>query len=1162
MGPMRPITPFFHDDMECTNTILLCDSDPKSKELAILLRERGCQVLEASDDSELIRLLSSNPAYIVADPEKIEKLDLCGLTEPDTAPGLIAWTNSDDPFLRNRLFQCGLLDFLSKSDTVEETAAELIHLFQTIENNSLYHITLISPDMDAHERFKRLTHHRNYRKCLLTHLDDAKQKWTHQDHELPDLLVLDLTDKHHFHETFDLIHYIRIHRLSEIPVVVLIRENDINIVSKLYRAGVHDVIQTPCSAEEFLNTITHHLDYRISKKLLKQEQSLSCQLKAMIDSGSIVSKTDPSGIITYVNEEFCRISGYNAEELLGRPHNIIRHPDNSPLLFKQMWQTIQNKKMFHGMIMNRRKDGSTYYVDTTIAPILDDNDAIIEYISIRHDVTPLIEKQHEIEEKRRQIQNVLNAQTSLICMVDKIHGIRQSNKGFLDFLGISSLNPDVSGFHYLHELFLDIDDALHIKHGERYVWLDRLYEMRGKFVKVAMQDRYHNHHIFAIHVEKIPDPKFSEGICYLVSFENVTELNRALREAKEASEAESRFLATMSHEIRTPLNGILGFAELLSETPLNNEQRKYLQAIEYSGDTLRQIINDILEVMKLEREEIELSDEPLQINSEIEAILYPFYAQAAKKGVDLLVFIDPKLPATVYADPLRIKQVLINLVNNAIKFTQSGKRVYVRVKRISAVNGEITIGFTVADEGIGVKPEHRERIFKAFVQADNSIAREYGGTGLGLNIVARITAAKGGKLSFKSIYGKGSVFHTQLVFHSDMEKNLYACPKGKVYLYLPAAAPSPRFLLVERYLKQFECGEQGMFRTAELDMVEDKEENTLFLFSDLMGMSELSHIATRFQRTRIFIVPSFSSTAECTQLNRINMVCLQSELSWSGLCREMHLNPLNHFTPATSKPGIHFKGLRILVAEDNEVNRFYIQEVLKKLGIAFEVAHDGYEAVKKFINSRFDMVLMDINMPNLDGITATQQILRYERETEAVHTPIIGLSADAVAKNITRYISQGLDGYLIKPLQKSELVKTLEELFLPDSAPSEGEQEAEMEQKVHNELKTDHNLARMVSEKLELPIEIIYELFRKFINNAENLLRQLQPDESTEQIKNALHSLKGIAKNLYIEPLGTMCEQFEKNLSALNEDSKREYLQRIQDETLHTIRRMQQELAR
>ena len=652
-----------------------------------------------------------------------------------------------------------------------------------------------------------------------------------------------------------------------------------------------------------INTIIDS-DQKPNDRIAKNEQSLSNQLRAMIDMSSIVSKTDPKGIITYVNDTFCELTGYSREELVGQPHNIVRNPEINPLFFEQMWKTIQNKKMFRDIIKNRRKDGSSYYVDSTISAIVDDNDQIIEYISIRHDVTALIEKQHE--------------------------------------------------------------------------------------------------------------------------------LDRALLEVKVSSQAESRFLATMSHEMRTPLNGILGFAELLAETPLNEQQKKYLKTIEYSTETLYQIINDILDVMKFDREVLELNLESINITGELESIIYPFYSIAHKKEVDLLVFIDPKLPASVDADLLRLKQILNNLVSNAIKFTPSGKKVYVRIKKLKTVEDKITIQLTVADKGIGVRPEHKADIFKPFVQADNSIAREFGGTGLGLNIVSHVIHAMNGKISLKSIFGVGSVFRVLMeCTHSDQKPN-----------------------------------------------------------------------------------------------------------------------------PIQASKVTAFEHLRILIAEDNEVNQFYIQELLNRLNIEHDLAHDGYQVIKKFMEKKYDLVLMDINMPNMDGITATSLMLQYEKENQAKHTPIIGLSADAVAKDISLYLSQGLDGYLIKPLRKSELTELLNTYFTPHTItktiPTENTESL---------MPDNENLIPFVASKTELPGEIVINLFNKFISNAQAILTKFQEEhEDTVALKMAIHSLKGISRNLYLEELGNSCEALEHDLPTLTPDEKSDRLKELREETLKTVKQMKSEL--
>lgn len=1154
---MNTINTLYAPKLNQDYTVALIDSDQTHNDLlADRLRSLGVNVLQAFSSQDITSIILQKPDYIVIDPiyESCDEVALCTyLSDPD-AGGIVVYSSNTDPQRREYLFECGILEYFFKEESIEYIANELLRLFATIDNNVHYHVTMISSCDKMREKFAKMILHRGYRSCFLDSIGQLYQKWHEHEHEMPDMLILDLENGENIDEALRLLAFIRIEHLCEIPIMALFDEFHPNLVSRLYREGINEVLAAPYPSEKLLSKATRHLDYRISKKLLGYDQRLSTQLKTMINFSSIVSKTDPNGIITYVNEPFCTVSGYRYEELVGQPHNIIRHPDNSPILFEQMWHTLHEKKIFHGIIMNRRKDGSSYYVDSTISPVMDDNGTIIEYISIRNDVTPLIEKQHEIEEQRRQIQNVLDSQTSLICLVDKIDGVKQSNQGFMDFLGIDNLDPETCGCSFLNDLFLDMEGMFTIKHGERYVWLERLYDRRGTLVKVAMKDKFNNHHVFAIHVEKISDKHYHDHTCYIVSFENITELNRALREAKAASEAESRFLATMSHEIRTPLNGILGFAELLNETPLNKEQKKYLDTITYSGETLRQIINDILEVMKLDREEMELHDESINFIGELESIIYPFYAQAEKKGVELLVFIDPKLPHSIFADMLRVKQIMINLIGNAIKFTPHGKKVYIRIKKLRYKKDTVTVGFSVADEGIGVKEENKAAIFNAFVQADNSIARQYGGTGLGLNIVLRIVGAKGGRLRFKSILGKGSVFHTQLDFKAKDETTFpYECRKTLTNLYLPVDTASKRFELIERYLNRFECCDNVIQRIKLLDTLNDDENLNLVLFMDTMSMGELSTITKRFTKAHLYVIPSFQTDLSAISHMQPNISVIRHELSWSALAKGLDIYRPSNQSNAKTDEIEFFHGLRFLIAEDNEVNQFYIQEILKKLCIEYDLAHDGYEAVKKFINGKYDLVLMDINMPNLDGITATQQILRYEHDIAQPHTPIIGLSADAVASNIAQYIQQGLDGYLIKPLRKSDLTKMLKELFAVHQSCSTvmtDDKEISMSDPTLSDTK---NFIADIASKLDLPEEIIAKLFEKFINNANVLIEQLQTSVNDQtSLKTAIHSLKGISKNLYIEPLGSECEQFETDLSSMNDATRSKRLDHLIQE-LHTI---------
>lgn len=478
---------------KCDFTIAFIDSDQKlNNHIAQKLRSIGATVLQAFSSDEIAGVLAKNPDFIVLDPifDACDEFKLRDYLSSPQSAGVVIFASDANQQRREYLFESGILEFFSKEEPLEDVANEFIRLFETIKHNGEYHVTMIGGTDFSQQKFKQLVLHRDYQLCFLNACSQLMEKWNKHSHALPDLLILDFTSPKHLDEALALIHFVRVVKLSEIPIVLLLNETEVNYSSKFYRMGVNSILVRPYPYEKLLSKITHHLDYQISKKWLHNEQSLSSQLKMMIDASSIVSKADPRGIITYVNDAFCEVTGYSREELIGAPHNIVRHPENYPLFFEQMWETIQNKKMFRGIIKNRRKDGSSYYVDSTISAILDDNDTIIEYISIRHDITALIEKQHEIENQRIRIQNVLDAQTSLICMVDKSRGVVQSNREFMEFLGIKSLDPNECGFTNLSDLFLDADDLFHVDNNERLVCLDRLYEMRGQLIKVAMKDRF------------------------------------------------------------------------------------------------------------------------------------------------------------------------------------------------------------------------------------------------------------------------------------------------------------------------------------------------------------------------------------------------------------------------------------------------------------------------------------------------------------------------------------------------------------------------------------------------------------------------------------------------------------------------------------------------
>jgi CheY-like chemotaxis protein len=395
-----------------------------------------------------------------------------------------------------------------------------------------------------------------------------------------------------------------------------------------------------------------------------------------------------------------------------------------------------------------------------------------------------------------------------------------------------------------------------------------------------------------------------------------------------------------------------------------------------------------------------------------------------------------------------------------------------------------------------------------------------------------------------------------LEFTYNAETPNYECQVHTTHLYLSAPKPSARFSLLERYLLNFACCDSHVYRDSSLDALTDDPMMHLVLFMDMMSIEEIQSVIKHFIHAKIFIIPSMASSYSPSDFPADNVIYLNEEISWSTVSNRLEIDDHQITKKSEDPQSMIFEGIRILVAEDNEVNQLYIQELLNKLHIKHDLAHDGYEAVKKFMQGHYDLVLMDINMPNMDGITATQQILLYESEIDAIHTPIIGLSADSVVNNIKHYLTQGLDGYLLKPMSKSDLTTLLSSYFDAHTIT----QEISIPQ-IHSTDQNDKSLSSFIASKIELPNEIVLKLFEKFISNAENILIQINENsDNATALKIPIHSLKGISRNLYLEILGNVCEAFEKDLLTLTPDKKVQRLKELREETLKTIEQMKSEL--
>ena len=665
---------------------------------------------------------------------------------------------------------------------------------------------------------------------------------------------------------------------------------------------------------------------------------------------------------------------------------------------------------------------------------------------------------------------------------------------------------------------------------------------------------------------------FYEGSVHEISARKKAESLEQQKEAAEAANrAKSDFLANMSHEIRTPLNGVIGMLDLLVGTEMGKQQQRYAEIARASADLLLSVINDILDFSKIEAGKLELESTDFNIRSVLEDTTEMLMCKAEKKGLELVCHIPPDLPAAVRGDPSRLRQILMNLATNSIKFTDQGQ-VVIKAEKQAETDESVTVLFTVADTGIGIAKGRLDRLFKSFSQVDASTTRRYGGSGLGLAICRQLVELMHGEIGVESKEGVGSKFWFSIPM-----------TKASVLAHQPITPEELhglRILVVDDHDTNREIFYEQLTRW-KFDVVvaasgdealdrlrEGAERRRPYRVAILDGrMPEMDgfELARRIKMdsdlrdTTLLMLTSVGGTLDSDQMHEMGLAgymtkpVRQSKLFDAIVTAAMSDQAESDCGASvelirTSGVQTHRSG-HILLAEDNEVNQMVAAEILQRVGFTCEVVDNGHKAVEALLDRTYDLVLMDCQMPIMDGLTATRAIRERERRNGNDHSrriPIIALTANAVKGDRERCMDAGMDGYISKPINPDLLITEIQNLLQiasseaqeasestevaepADATPVELQtavEEAYMQPVLHSPFDLTNLVQRCMGDP-DFAVRILEKFAKRAVEDIAKLKEAVQQLDA-DQVSRQAHSIKGAAANLCAEELRRLAAELE-----------------------------------
>ncbi len=859
-----------------------------------------------------------------------------------------------------------------------------------------------------------------------------------------------------------------------------------------------------------------------------------------------------------VNDLFAQDLGLTPEQIVGKTDDDLFPPN---LAVKYRADDALTLKSNQPRVLEETNvvQGLERFVEVTKAPVFNEHGEALGVLGLFSDITERKRSEAAIRESETRFRSAFDNAPIGMALISPEGRWLQVNRSLCDIVGYNELSLLALNFQVIthpHDLPPELDAMREMLEGDR-----TLYQAEKRFFHQQGRD------VWTLGSLSLIRDEAGAPLYFIAQIQDITqrkeiesELARARDDALESARMKAEFLANMSHEIRTPLNGIIGMSGLLLDTELDPEQRDYAETARTSGDTLLTIINDILDFSKIEAGKLTVEEVDFNLGQSVESVVDLLAEQAQSKGVELAAIVFNDVPGAVRGDPGRVRQVLTNLAANAVKFTQHGE-VVVRVTKETETDSQVMIRVAVSDTGIGITPEAQRRLFQPFTQADGSTTRKYGGTGLGLAISRQLVEAMGGIIGVESEVGKGSTFWFTLTLEKQV-KGTHTVRQRKSEL------ADLRVLVVDdnatnRKIVHQQVLSWGMlnggaedaqtalemlreaaaaghpFDLAILDMQMPEVDGLMLarmIKSDpaiagarLVMMTSLGQ--RNDDRIRAAGISAYltkpvkqSYLFDClvTVMEREKAVPTDQVYKKAGRSALKHPAPRpDAEAPSAAVPASAAKPARILLAEDNMVNQKVALRQLQKLGYAADAVANGSEALEALRSIPYDLVLMDCQMPDMDGYEATRQIRL--REPVGRHTPVIAMTAHALEGDREKCLQSGMDDYLAKPVKPNELAAILEKwaakerTLMPKADPGATAPAPPAPSDAQEPALDPETLDTLRDLQEEGEPSIIAELGDIFLGDVPKRLEDLEialRERDMERWKRTTHTLKGSCGNI------------------------------------------------